>query len=201
MPRTLPSNHLQGPCTPSSLPLPALPKSPTMSLSQDHQLSNPSSRESSGTRSSSTRSVLTLSRHRLELIAKSRSVEKWLKRGWSERIGMRAWERSWRYGEGCFDRVSRKNADAFERPRRVALEEHRMSKRSASSNIVGTHLAKYDQYDSSSHGLSSVAKCFPSSVEGSTKCVLSQSSRSSPAGAPSKPGSGTYRTVKSERQV
>ncbi len=100
-------------------PLPS--RTPTMSLTRSHQLSNPSSRALSGTRSSSSRSVFTLSFHRREATAKSRSAENWCRRGWLVRRGDICWAIFCKYGEGCSERVLRKNADALERPRSAVL--------------------------------------------------------------------------------
>jgi hypothetical protein len=96
-------------------------RTPTISLTRSHQLSKPSCLSSSGTRSRSRRKDLTLSFHRRDEYAKSRSAEKFWRWGCEFINGINSLESRWRSSEGCLDRMSKKKTDALERPRSVAL--------------------------------------------------------------------------------
>ena len=94
---------------------------PTMLLNDFHQFSKSSSRASSGTRSSSSRRVLTFSFQRLRATTKSRSLVNWTMRGCELSKGARCCATLWRCSEGWRAKVSSRKTDAFEKPRRTDL--------------------------------------------------------------------------------
>lgn len=96
----------------------------TMSLSWFHQFSKPSCLADSGTRSSSTRKIFTLSFHLREAITKSRSASKFWSRGWLVKRGINRAAILLVCSEGCSESAWRKNTVAFERPRSVVLQRH-----------------------------------------------------------------------------
>jgi len=109
------SSHTR--CMTSCLPS----RIPTISLSLSHQLSKSSNRAFSGTLSISIRNAFTFSLQRRIACAKSLSAVKFIRRGWVSTKGMRVPVSLWSLSDGCRSSTPKKNREALERPRRIAL--------------------------------------------------------------------------------